>query len=152
MATVQESVDRKRANRAARKSASAGAGATRPPLPAMPKMKRARKPKAPQQCACGCGGETRGGRFIPGHDARLHGWALRVTRGLVTLADVEKSDGAGTRKAVAAHIAAGGGDKSAAAANPKAGRKRDRKPKGAPAATDVSEPNLAASEAINANA
>ena len=24
-------------------------------------------------CLCSCGGTTRGGRFLPGHDARLHG-------------------------------------------------------------------------------
>lgn len=29
--------------------------------------------KAPRDCSCGCGGQTKGGRFIPGHDARYHG-------------------------------------------------------------------------------
>jgi hypothetical protein len=24
-------------------------------------------------CLCGCGGHTKGGRFLPGHDARLRG-------------------------------------------------------------------------------
>lgn len=28
--------------------------------------------KAPQACGCGCGGMTKGGRFLPGHDARFH--------------------------------------------------------------------------------
>jgi hypothetical protein len=28
--------------------------------------------KPPQNCLCGCGGQTKGGRFIPGHDARYH--------------------------------------------------------------------------------
>lgn len=28
------------------------------------------KIKAPQ-CLCGCGGRTKGGRFLPGHDAKL---------------------------------------------------------------------------------
>lgn len=31
-----------------------------------------RKAKDPQNCTCGCGGQTKGGRFIPGHDARYH--------------------------------------------------------------------------------
>lgn len=29
-------------------------------------------PKQPQPCGCGCGGMTKGGRFLPGHDARFH--------------------------------------------------------------------------------
>ena len=28
--------------------------------------------KQPQECGCGCGGMTKGGRFLPGHDARFH--------------------------------------------------------------------------------
>ncbi len=28
------------------------------------------KIKAPE-CLCGCGGRTKGGRFLPGHDAKL---------------------------------------------------------------------------------
>lgn len=34
-----------------------------------------RKPRAakpPLECTCGCGGMTKGGRFLPGHDARYH--------------------------------------------------------------------------------
>lgn len=30
-----------------------------------------KKPKG-QLCECGCGGMTKGGKFIPGHDAKLH--------------------------------------------------------------------------------
>ena len=30
------------------------------------------KGKTPQVCLCGCKGMTKGGRFIPGHDARYH--------------------------------------------------------------------------------
>lgn len=33
---------------------------------------KAAKVKTPQDCGCGCGGQTKGGRFIPGHDARYH--------------------------------------------------------------------------------
>ena len=32
-----------------------------------------RKGRQPRPCLCSCGGTTRGGRFLPGHDARLHG-------------------------------------------------------------------------------
>jgi hypothetical protein len=34
--------------------------------------REAAKPKS-QDCRCGCGGQTRGGRFLPGHDGRLKG-------------------------------------------------------------------------------
>lgn len=43
--------------------------------------KKARQPKppaTPRECICGCGGQTKGGRFIPGHDAKLKG---RLRRG-----------------------------------------------------------------------
>lgn len=33
---------------------------------------KVRKGKAPIECLCGCGGMTQGGKFLPGHDARLH--------------------------------------------------------------------------------
>lgn len=57
-------------------------------LPALPKMpKLPRKVKA-KDCECGCKGQTRGGRFLPGHDARLHAWAIRVERGVVKADDV----------------------------------------------------------------
>jgi hypothetical protein len=32
-----------------------------------------RSTPTPKSCECGCGGQTRGGRFLPGHDARLYG-------------------------------------------------------------------------------
>lgn len=69
------------------------------PLPKMPKA--ARKPKPLHACACGCGGTT-AGRFAPGHDSRLKGWALRVERGVVKLADIPD----GERQAVQAHLKA----------------------------------------------
>jgi len=34
--------------------------------------KTAPKEREPKDCECGCGEKTKGGRFIPGHDARLH--------------------------------------------------------------------------------
>ncbi len=41
---------------------------------------RAAKVKTPQNCLCGCGGQTKGGRFIPGHDARYHA-RIRILEG-----------------------------------------------------------------------
>jgi len=35
--------------------------------------KRAREGRTPRPCLCSCGGTTKGGRFLPGHDARLYG-------------------------------------------------------------------------------
>lgn len=32
-------------------------------------------------CVCGCGDRTKGGQFIPGHDAKLKGRILRLARG-----------------------------------------------------------------------
>lgn len=29
--------------------------------------------KEPRSCECGCGEQTKGGRFRPGHDSRVHG-------------------------------------------------------------------------------
>lgn len=49
------------------------------PLPSLPSS--ARKAKAPKPCTCGCGGNTRGGRYIPGHDSRQRGWAIRIAGG-----------------------------------------------------------------------
>ena len=37
------------------------------------RVTRAGSAKAePKQCKCGCGGMTKGGTFLPGHDARYH--------------------------------------------------------------------------------
>lgn len=35
---------------------------------------------APRPCMCGCGGITKGGRFLPGHDARLKSQLLTEAR------------------------------------------------------------------------
>lgn len=46
-----------------------------PKAPKEGKPKRESKPpkeRTPVACECGCGEMTKGGRFIPGHDARLH--------------------------------------------------------------------------------
>lgn len=72
-------------------------------LPALPKLPRApRKPKPVRPCECGCGGSTKS-RFVPGHDGRLHGWVLRVERGVVKLADIQPE---GVQIAVAAALRA----------------------------------------------
>lgn len=68
------------------KAKSAKSIAGLPDLPKLPKGQRKSKP--PKPCECGCNQLTRGGRFIPGHDARLHGWALRVERGLLKASEV----------------------------------------------------------------
>lgn len=69
-------------------------------LPAPP-----RKAKTPRACACGCGAQTKGGRFAPGHDARLLGLVRRVEVGIMDLAAVEAFGGKSVRAAVEAEIA-----------------------------------------------
>lgn len=47
----------------------------KPAKAAKPKKETAKtspKERTPVSCECGCGGLTKGGRFISGHDARLH--------------------------------------------------------------------------------
>lgn len=44
---------------------------TDPDAPPKPE-REPREKKEPRQCLCGCGGMTKGGRFLPGHDARYH--------------------------------------------------------------------------------
>lgn len=46
--------------------------AKKEPAPKAEKAPRTRKVKEPKECTCGCGGMTKGGRFLPGHDARYH--------------------------------------------------------------------------------
>lgn len=36
--------------------------------------------REPRDCACGCGETTAGGRFLPGHDAKLKSQLLAVSR------------------------------------------------------------------------
>lgn len=44
--------------------------------------KKDKAPKTVRRCACGCGGETTG-YFVPGHDARLHGWVSKLADGRI---------------------------------------------------------------------
>lgn len=47
--------------------------------------------KQPRQCTCGCGGTTKGGIFLPGHDARFVGLVARaVVAGELTEAAAEE--------------------------------------------------------------
>jgi hypothetical protein len=52
-------------------------------LPALPKLPKMRKGGS-GICLCGCGAATSGGRFAPGHDARLLAVVLRIERGIMT--------------------------------------------------------------------
>ncbi len=36
------------------------------------KLAALRPIRAPQECLCGCGGMTKGGKFLPGHDSKYH--------------------------------------------------------------------------------
>lgn len=38
-------------------------------------------PSVPRECACGCGEMTKGGLFIPGHDAKMKGALYHVIKG-----------------------------------------------------------------------
>lgn len=77
-------------------------------LPALPPMPRASRTRPPQACACGCAGLTRGGRFLPGHDAILLGWAIRIERGLITEAPAPHTAAAAAMVAERAKKAARG--------------------------------------------
>ena len=39
----------------------------------------------PKPCACGCGGITRGGAFLPGHDAKTLSAIIETTGGTSNL-------------------------------------------------------------------
>ncbi len=71
-------------------------------LPSLPPLPGKGRAKAPQKCGCGCGDLTRGGRFLPGHDAIRLAWAIRLERGIVTAADIPHD---GIRKAATAFVA-----------------------------------------------
>ena len=56
----------------------AGKDGTKKAGKAKPRAKA--KAKQPQKCECGCGKLTKGGRFLPGHDARLHSRLLKAAK------------------------------------------------------------------------
>ena len=48
----------------------------------------------PRECGCGCGGMTKGGDFIPGHDSKLMSAIVEAVGGTKALhALVEKTTG-----------------------------------------------------------
>ena len=58
--------------------------------PAKPEPK-AKKVAEPKSCTCGCEGTTKGGLFLPGHDARFSGLVSRaVLNGELTDAHAEE--------------------------------------------------------------
>lgn len=68
-----------------------------PKLPKLPKASRGpRKEKPMVDCACGCGGQTRS-TWVPGHDARAKGWALRIDRNVCKMSDVPENEQAGAK-------------------------------------------------------
>jgi hypothetical protein len=46
--------------------------------------------KVGNECCCGCGGVTSGPKrlFLPGHDARLYGFALMISKGKAKIEDI----------------------------------------------------------------
>lgn len=51
-------------------------------------VKREKVAKTVRNCVCGCGGQTTG-NFVPGHDARFHGWLKKLADGRI---DVKGKD------------------------------------------------------------
>lgn len=102
--TLPETNDTPEGREAVREARKGGEEAPgRVKLPALPKLpKAARKPKAKRSCLCGCGQQT-ASRFCPGHDSRLKGWALRVERGVVRVAEIPD----GEREAVVRFLSIG---------------------------------------------
>lgn len=70
----------------AEKAAEAKAEAARRAAPT-PRTPRPRPTAGGQPCRCKCGGTTKGGRFLPGHDARFHAAEKRIAAGTGTAAD-----------------------------------------------------------------
>ena len=70
------------------------AEATGAATPAAAKEPKAKVAKT-GTCICGCGGTTKGGKFLPGHDARFHGLLKRgltedEARAIGALPDAER--------------------------------------------------------------
>lgn len=54
------------------------------------KEKKAPVEKVINDCQCGCGGKT-GSKFVPGHDARFHGWEKKIARGEMKFSEIPAS-------------------------------------------------------------
>lgn len=83
---IRRNVEAERADERARKAAeranerfTADPGPEAPDRPVAPKKGRTKG--SPQRCHCGCGGMTKGGQFMMGHDMRLKGQLFRIARG-----------------------------------------------------------------------
>lgn len=74
-------LERQRARelREARKPAP-GADTPEGAAEAVPVAPKGRAVRVPQRCHCGCGGKTKGGMFVAGHDMRLKGRLFEVAR------------------------------------------------------------------------
>lgn len=56
-----------------------------------PKPRQKREPKTPKPCRCGCGETTGGGKFRPGHDAKLKGRLSTITGDATLTAEERKA-------------------------------------------------------------
>ena len=56
----------------------AGKGKGKSSKPGKPRTRAARA--EPQKCGCGCGKMTKGGKFLPGHDSKLHSRLLKAAK------------------------------------------------------------------------
>lgn len=78
-AAVKALADKERRALERERTAREEGGAPRPERPVRaPRVRR--EPPTPQRCHCGCGGVTKGGRFVAGHDAKLKGMLVRAAR------------------------------------------------------------------------
>lgn len=82
--------EREKDRRSAQASKRQGRAAT---IPGTRKVARSAKEKAPRtvrKCFCGCGEETMS-YFVPGHDARFHGWLRKIAKGEMKPEDLKKA-------------------------------------------------------------
>lgn len=68
-------------------------------LPTLPSMPGSTRKGDLHNCACGCGFLTQR-TFVPGHDSRLKGLILRLTRNIMTLEAIVEWGGSSTARAV----------------------------------------------------
>ena len=112
-AEIREKVAKLKAQAAAKVAKPAGkvVGKVAPPEgKSAAAAKASREPKVREQnpCVCACG-ETTGGRFAPGHDARYYGWLKKIAAGTKEFKELPKAvqkvlvDVRGVRKELAGH-------------------------------------------------
>lgn len=75
----------------------------------LPAMSGSNRPAHP--CICGCGMPTKS-TWHPGHDGRATGWAIRIERGAMILADVPANERKGAEIRLAQRAKATGGAKA----------------------------------------